>query len=68
MNNGCLEENLRNFDFSVFSKVRETLLANLLALHRKRQHLYFDKTIDDDELNLAAGGVKFPTLKRTDNE
>ena len=46
-----LEARLRRFDFSIFSKVRESLRLELLMLHRarKQNRLYRTKMLDDDE-------------------
>jgi len=64
-----LEARLRRFDFSVFSKVRESLRFELLMLHRARRQnrLYRTKILDDDELDYAAAAGTNYLLKNDKN-
>ena len=64
-----LEARLRRFDFSIFSKVRESLRLELLMLHRarKQNRLYRTKMLDDDELDYAAAAGANYLLKNDKN-
>ena len=62
MTEEILEKNLREFDFSVFSKVKESLLDELLQRHRMKNFKSLsqqlaDERLSDDELDyvVAAG-------------
>ena len=52
-----LEKDLMEFDFSSLSKVRESLLADLLTARRKRKNqcrLFAGNILSDEELDCAA--------------
>ena len=65
MTEEILEKNLREFDFSQFSKVKESLLEELLQKHRRKnfQNLSLqlpEEIIFDEELDyVAAAGSPF---------
>ena len=60
-----LEKNLKAFDFSEFSKVKESLLDELLQRHRMKNFKSLsqqlaDERLSDDELDyVAAAGNPF---------
>ena len=66
MTEEIIEKNLREFDFSQFSKVKESLLEELLQKHRmknfKNLSLQFpEEMYSDEELDyVAAAGNSFP--------
>ena len=52
-----LEKDLMEFDFSSLSKVRESLLADLLTARRNRKNqcrLFAGNILSDEELDFAA--------------
>ena len=65
MTEEILEKNLREFDYSVFSKVKESLLDELLQKHRMKNfkslsQQWADARLSDDELDyVAAAGNPF---------
>ena len=65
MTNEMLEKNLNAFDFSEFSKVKESLLDELLQRHRMKNFKSLsqqlsEEMIMDDELDcVAAAGNPF---------
>ena len=65
MTEEILEKNLREFDFSVFSKVKESLLEELLQRHRMKnfkslsQQLAEEKLSDEELDYIAAAGNPF---------
>ena len=65
MTEKILERNLREFDFSVFSKVKDSLLDELLQRHRMKNFKSLsqqlaDERLSDDELDyVAAAGNPF---------
>lgn len=71
MKEEMLERNLREFDYSVLSKVKESLLDELLERHRRdnnlrnfeslSQKIISDRILSDDELDsVVAAGKNFP--------
>ena len=58
-----LEKNLREFDYSVFSKVKESLLEELLQRHFKKNFKSLSQQLEmlsDDELDyVTAAGNPF---------
>ena len=65
MKDEILERNLREFDFSVFSKVKDSLLEELLQKHRMKNfkslsQVLAEEQLSDDELDyVAAAGNPF---------
>ena len=64
-----LEKNLREFDYSVFSKVKESLLEELLQRHFKKNFKSLSQQLEmlsDDELDYvtAAGNPFFARGKK----
>lgn len=65
MTEEILEKNLSEFDYSVFSKVKNSLLDELLQKHRRKnfkslsQQLAEEKLSDDELDFLAAAGNPF---------
>lgn len=58
MTEEILEKNLREFDYSVFSKVKDSLLEEILLRQRKNNFRNFrslsDEILSDDELDYVA--------------
>ena len=67
MTEKILETNLRGFDYSVFSKVKDSLLEELLQRHRMKNFRSLsqqlaEEMLSDDELDyVAAAGT--PSLE-----
>lgn len=65
MTEEILEKNLREFDYSVFSKVKKSLLEEILERQRRDNFRSFsqkfsEEMLSDDELDyLAAAGNPF---------
>lgn len=65
MTEEILEKNLREFDYSVFSKVKKSLLEEILERQRRDNFKSFsqkfsEEMLSDDELDyLAAAGNPF---------
>ena len=65
MTENILESNLQAFDFSVFSKVKDSLLEELLKKHRMKNFKSLsqqlaEEQLSDDELDyVAAAGNPF---------
>lgn len=65
MTEEILEKNLREFDYSVFSKVKNSLLEELLQKQRMKNfkslsQQWADERLSDDELDyVAAAGNNF---------
>ena len=65
MTDAILEKNLREFDYSVFSKVKKSLIDELLQKHlmknfKSLSQQWADERLSDDELDyLAAAGNPF---------
>lgn len=75
MTEEMFERNLRGFDYSVFSKVKESLLGELLTRHRKdnnlrnfeslSQKMISDRMLTDEELDsVVAAGKNFPDIDK----
>ena len=70
MDDKTLEKRLGEFDFSILSPVREPLLQKLLLLRRSQEAIAggsgnpWQKRVDDEALDYAAGGAVQPFLEK----
>lgn len=67
MTEETLEKNLREFDYSVFSKVRESLLEEILRRYDAPNFQFrSEEILTDEELDYAAAAGN-PNLKGVNN-
>lgn len=71
MTEDMLEKELRAFDYSTFSKVKDSLLAELLQMHRKDNagkskglpQRFLDRKMTEDELDYATAAGTPETMQ-----
>lgn len=71
MTEDMLEKELRAFDYSTFSKVNDSLLAELLQMHRKDNagkskglpQRFLDRKMTEDELDYATAAGTPETMQ-----